>query len=298
MIKNILQITPLAVRRKQIVWVCFFTLLFLLSINGITEPYRNAMLSLSVYGNISQIFVKEGDKIPKGATILELDNSLEVLEEKRSKLILDSKAEVNSAAAQIRTLDSHLTATKDLYKSTGSISKEELEKQELEYTRAVAEHERLKNSEKRERIEHQIAIEILRKRILQAPFKGYISEVFIEIGEHGKPDEPLVQLVDTSRCFFISNIEEQTGRTLSLGQTVELQLQAGSESVTKKGTITFISPVVDPASGLRKVKTLFDNHDGKIVPGVAGVMVLDQKEQTHTLQQKSVSTAHPAAINN
>lgn len=61
---------------------------------------------------------------------------------------------------------------------------------------------------------------------------------------------------------------------LKLGQTVALQLQAGDDPVSLQGKIVFISPVVDPASGLRKVKALFDNKDGKVVPGVTGVMSL------------------------
>ena len=61
---------------------------------------------------------------------------------------------------------------------------------------------------------------------------------------------------------------------LSTGQTVGLQLQSGLENVSRSAEIVFISPVVDPASGLRKIKAQFDNSDGSIIPGVAGVMIL------------------------
>ena len=37
--------------------------------------------------------------------------------------------------------------------------------------------------------------------------------------------------------------------------------------------ITLMTAVVDPASGLQKVKALFDNRDGKVRPGVAGRML-------------------------
>jgi multidrug efflux pump subunit AcrA (membrane-fusion protein) len=61
---------------------------------------------------------------------------------------------------------------------------------------------------------------------------------------------------------------------LSTGQAVELQLQSGLENVSRNAEIIFISPVVDLASGLRKIKAQFDNSDGSIIPGVAGVMIL------------------------
>ena len=67
------------------------------------------------------------------------------------------------------------------------------------------------------------------------------------------------------------------GRRLSLGQAVKLELQTGGEPVLRDAEIVFISPVVDPASGLRKVKALFDNQDGAVIPGVAGVMVLNDQ---------------------
>jgi positive regulator of sigma E activity len=41
---------------------------------------------------------------------------------------------------------------------------------------------------------------------------------------------------------------------LSTGQAVELQLQSGLENVSRNAEIIFISPVVDLASGLRKIK--------------------------------------------
>ena len=40
------------------------------------------------------------------------------------------------------------------------------------------------------------------------------------------------------------------------------------------GKVVFISTVVDPASGLLRLKALFANPDGKLRPGVAGRLEL------------------------
>jgi hypothetical protein len=40
--------------------------------------------------------------------------------------------------------------------------------------------------------------------------------------------------------------------------------------------IEYASPVVDPASGLREVKVLFDNPTGDVQPGVAGSMTVGE----------------------
>lgn len=244
----------------------------LMGISGITEPIHDVLLSLPTTGTVEKIFYSEGDYVKKGKVILTLDNQLESLEVARRKLIWESKAELNSATARVATLGSQLDSTRKLYTTTGSISKEEVEQQQLEYDLAVAEKKRLENNEEREYIEYQIALEQLHKRSLRAPFSGTITEFRVDIGETSELDVPLVHLVDTSRCLFVCTLEEQVGRTLKRGPDVDLEIQAGAGTIKLKGEITYVDPVVDPASGLQKVKVLFQNKDGEINPGVAGTM--------------------------
>jgi RND family efflux transporter MFP subunit len=218
-----------------------------LSVSGITEPINDVTLSASVAGMISAIFFKEGAHIKKGQSILELDNKLEELEVERRRLIWESKVEVDAASERVVTLKSLLNSTRELFESTGSVSKEELEE----------------------------ALENLHKRRLRSPIKGIIIKLFLDKGEYCEPGQPLVHVVDTSRCLFVGNVEEWIGRTLRKGQSVDLKIRTGSKSITKKGTIVFVSPVVDPASSLLEVKTEFENGDGAVRPGISGVMLLE-----------------------
>jgi multidrug efflux pump subunit AcrA (membrane-fusion protein) len=70
-------------------------------------------------------------------------------------------------------------------------------------------------------------------------------------------------------------MEADEAGELSLGQGVTLSIPQGNETDTLNGKISFISPVVDPASGLQEVKALFDNPDNRIRPGVAGHMKVE-----------------------
>jgi multidrug efflux pump subunit AcrA (membrane-fusion protein) len=79
-------------------------------------------------------------------------------------------------------------------------------------------------------------------------------------------------VVDTRRCYFISNIEARMASGLKVNQPVRLELEDGNLSLRVEARIVFISPVVDPASGLQKVKALFENADGKVRPGLVGKM--------------------------
>lgn len=250
----------------------------LIRVSGITEPIHDVTLSLPTTGTVAKIFYKEGDYVKKGKVILSFDAELEALEVERRKLIWESRAEVNSAVARVATLGSQLESSRELFKSTGSISQEELEQQQLEYDLAVAEKERLENNEARERIEYNIAAEQMSKRNLRAPFSGVITELLVDIGETSELDEPLVHMVDVSSCLFVCTVEEHIGRTLKKGSSVELDVESGSAPIRVEGKIIYVDPVVDPASSLQRVKVLFQNKGGNIRPGVAGTMYVSDAE--------------------
>ena len=118
--------------------------------------------------------------------------------------------------------------------------------------------------------EHQMAVEQLRKRKIMSPCAGYVVEIARDVGEACEAYQPLVRVVDPRRCYFVSNVEAKTASRLALDQRVQLIIEAADSAVEVTGKVVFLSPVVDPASGLRKVKVLFDNAERKVSPGVAG----------------------------
>jgi multidrug efflux pump subunit AcrA (membrane-fusion protein) len=68
-------------------------------------------------------------------------------------------------------------------------------------------------------------------------------------------------------------VEARAGHNLQPGQQVNLEIDAGRGApVQLAGKVNFVSPVVDPASGLMKVKVIFENSNGAVRPGVAGKM--------------------------
>lgn len=203
-------------------------------------------LGASVAGIIRQEFFPEGSHVKKGDVILELDKRLEELEVQRRAAVMDQNK-------------MQLDSTRALVERTKSVSKEELAKKEAEYNISVA--------------EHGIAVEQLAHRQIVAPFAGAITEIQLRPGAAVAPYQPLVRLVDTSRCYFVGQVEGSALARLKLDAPVKIQVDGCSQPVT--GKICFISPVVDPASGLAKIKALFENDDGKIRPGLAAKMEVE-----------------------
>ena len=130
-------------------------------VSGLSAPFRDVIFSAPTYGTIDLIRVKEGETVKEGQVLMEMLKMVEELEVERRKLILDDKSEVKVAAEQVNTLKAGFESTKELYESTGSVSKEDVAAKELEYKKAMAEEERLKASETRQAVDLKLAEETL-----------------------------------------------------------------------------------------------------------------------------------------
>lgn len=215
--------------------------------NGLSAPFHDASLSSPVVGIIGSYRYKEGDTVPEGATILELRSEIERIEVTRRKVLLDAA-----------TAD--LERTELLFKTTRSVSKEQMEEKQVVYEVAAAEHE--------------AAVQELKRRAIVAPFAGQIVDFFgLETGESAQLQTPLVRLVDTSKCYFEAHLGTAMVEGLEIGAAVQLEFKSSARE-SFEGKIIFISSIVDPASGVLKVKAQFDNPEQKIRPGTEGVMLI------------------------
>jgi multidrug efflux pump subunit AcrA (membrane-fusion protein) len=206
------------------------------AIIGITEPLEEVTLSAPVSGIITVQALKEGDFVKAGGTILELDKKMEELELERRKLIVEVKS-------------NDLQSTKIL------------EKKESEHKLAM--------------VERDMAAEQLKRRVVTAPLSGTITEIFVDVGEGCQPLTPLVKVVDARQCIFVADVEPALGAKIKVDQMVPLEIQTGTGALRLSGKIIYLAPVVDAASGLLKLKAVFENPEGKIRPGVAGKMSLE-----------------------
>jgi len=219
-----------------------------LSVSGITEPILDVMLATSVPGIVAVHQLKEGEPVKAGEVILELDKRLEELEAARRKLVMENRK-------------TDLDATQQVFEKSKGVSKEELDKRKLEYEVAV--------------VEHDMALEQVRRRLIVSPLTGTVVEIFREIGEACEEHQPLVRVVDTRQACFVGNLEPELCARLGLGETVRITLETGTAPVSVSGQVTFLAPVADPASGLLRVKARFDNPGQQVRPGLRATMAFD-----------------------
>ena len=212
-------------------------------IPGITEPIRDLTLAFPVVGVVGSRSVQEGDAVRSDQVLLELENTLEGLEVERRKLLRDQ------AASELQRL-STLAERKAI-----SVSREELEKK--------------RNESEIARVEHELAQAVVRRRQLRSPIDGRVVQVFRDLGERCEDEQPVLRVVDTRRIVFVGHVEPQNARTLKIGEPVRLQVEGADAGATLAGTLVYLSPVVDAASGLLRIKAEFDNPEGRLRPGVS-----------------------------
>jgi RND family efflux transporter MFP subunit len=171
---------------------------------------------------------------------------------KQGDVILELAHKEQSLAVQTLGLD--YERNRKLYEKTKSVSTEELQKKELDFKLAQVE---------------------LEKRIITAPFDGYITKIHRKLGEYSDPEQPLVRLVDPRTCRLIAHIDYSKALALKPGMVFPVIIQENRSPVRFEGRIEYISPVIDASSGLREIKVLFDNADLKIHPGITAFLILE-----------------------
>jgi RND family efflux transporter MFP subunit len=244
------------------------------NLTGVTSPHREANLSVAVPGLVAKVLVNEGQTVEKGDVLLELQQEQEVLERSRRKLLLENRSEILAAEARLATARSEVKSTQLLFDETRSVSREELERKLLQEALAEAELTQAQMNKTREEIELAMAHEAVERRRLRAPHAGKITEILIEEGEGCEPLQPLMRLVDVTRLIFTANVEATQLRQFSPGQTVRIKLEGG---MLREGSVRYISPVVDRASGLGILRVEFENEKGDIVAGIPAELLLTEQ---------------------
>jgi multidrug efflux pump subunit AcrA (membrane-fusion protein) len=212
--------------------------------------------------------------------LVEFENETEQLQMAVRKLIWKDTSEIQAAETRIRIMKPLLDSARQLFNRNGSISKEVLEKEQLEYEMALAELSRVKASEEKERLEYELSKTEVKNRLLYAPISGTITQIHFEEGERCQASEPVIELTDVSRGVFVTNVEEILGHRFLEKQVVDLRVRVGAKEQLIKGAVIFVSPVVDQASGLVKIKVVFDNANGEIRPGTSAVLVLNDDNES------------------
>lgn len=208
---------------------------------GLVEPYREVNLSSSVQTFITALNVREGAIVESGDLLVELYARSEELELERIGAAVERRAFENRGAQNLF--------------SEQLISEDEALEKKIELRLAE--------------LQYEIAKERLALRSLRAPISGVVVERLYETGEMVAVGEPILRLVDIATIYVSAYMTVEDARGFPVGAPVRLTFAELAEEANElAGTVDFIDPRVDPASGLLQVRIIADNPDRLVKPGL------------------------------
>lgn len=243
--------------------------------SGLIYPLHDITLSAGVAGLVMKRLVLPGQHVKADQVLLQLDDRLQALESDRRKVIYEDQSELLATRERTRILGVLLQDARTVFKDTGSISKDELLRLEAEYTASSGRLEQLLEQKKRERLEYESAERERLQRHIAAPISGVVTKVMPQVGEWAKPGDAIILLVDASTAVLKLAVPHSEARSLALGSSQVIELEAGSAVPRVTARVSFVSPVADPASGLVQVELTFSNPRNSIKPGIKGTIEIN-----------------------
>lgn len=213
---------------------------------GLVEPFREVTLSSPVQSFIEEHFVREGDHVEAGELLCRLFLRIEQLEVERSRGMIE-KREFDFRGSQ------NLFADR-------LISEDEALAARIELDLA--------------RLQLEIAEENVRLREIRSPMDGIIVERLVEDGETVTATEPIFVVVNIEQVYVQFYIQAEDLRYIHVGQEAQARFPELDLDGELTGTVDFIDPRVDAASGLLRVRILVDNPDHQVKAGVRAIVTL------------------------
>ncbi|MFO1056227.1 MAG: efflux RND transporter periplasmic adaptor subunit [Dongiaceae bacterium] len=108
---------------------------------------------------------------------------------------------------------------------------------------------------------------LIDQKLIHAPFGGTLGIRLIEVGEYVNPGKRLVSLTDLDQLYVNFTLPEQDRSRLSVGQAVEISVDAFPNRVFK-ATLATIEPQVSIETRTIKLQATMDNPGHLLLPGM------------------------------
>lgn len=206
-------------------------------------------------GAVSKIFVKVGDKVKKGDTLVSIT----------SPDVTDTHSSYLSTLTQSKQAERIYNLNKQLFE-IGAITKNDLLNSESNYKQLNAIADGLKNklSIYGFSADNDAAVGLKQNRmdtvIIKAPMNGYIADIHTHTGDKVDASTPLMTMADPNNIMIVANIYDTDIQKVKRGSNVTFYVDTFHD-IAFKGIVTYVSDVSD--IDLKTVKTYIRIMDKK-----------------------------------
>jgi multidrug efflux system membrane fusion protein len=258
--------------------------------SGRLEAIERVEIRARVAGAVQEIHFREGSLVKKDDLLVLIDPALYA-------------AEVDRAEGQVSAARARLILTKADYERGQQLTSSSITQRDLD-SRINAFHEAEANLKATEAALKTAQLNLGYTQV-RAPVDGRVGKVEITVGNlisAGAGSPLLTTLVSVNPIYASFNADEQVVahalKTLSDEKTpgaidrIPVQMTTVADGAPLKGRMQFVDNQVDPRSGTVRVRALFDNADGRLMPGQFARLSMGQPkaEQTLLVSERAVGT--------
>lgn len=201
-----------------------------LSVTGNVVPAREVGLSAQSPGTIAAVYVKEGDVVRRGQTLVTLD-------------IREARAVVGKAEANLQVADEDLAQAQRMLDRTRSLYEAGGEsRQAVEDATSLVRSADARMQAVREEV--RIAHIGLNNTKIQAPYAGLITTVTAQIGQWAAPGARLLTLADSEMREIDAKVDAGDGGLVQVGQQANISTDAYPDRQWQEKVVR-LAPAID-----------------------------------------------------
>jgi RND family efflux transporter MFP subunit len=210
---------------------------------------RSTAVQPQIDGQITQIFVKSGDRVERGAPIVQIDP------QRQQAAVSSQEAERQAREADVAFARQQRARADELFKA-GAISRQELEQADTAQQTAEARLKALQAQVQEQQVQ-------LRYYTVAAPTAGIVGDVPARVGNQVGTQTVLTTIDQNDTLEVQVQVPIERASELKMGLPIRI-LTSDSSTTIATTTVNFISPRVDNQTQSVLVKGVVQNPDGRL----------------------------------
>jgi RND family efflux transporter MFP subunit len=219
---------------------------------GMAEPIARATLSTRLMGSVTEVLVREGDRVRSGEILARID--ARDVEARRAQV----DAGIAAAEALYQDAQTQAERFRALYADSAA-TRYQLEQVETGLARAEAGLQTARAS--RAELDAVAAYAEIR-----APFSGVVTRRFVDPGAFMAPGAPILEVQDASRLRISVTLPPRVSAALAREAPLDASIEGRPVSAVLEGTVPA------PSGAVYTLNAIVANPSGEFLPGSAATI--------------------------
>ena len=210
-----------------------------LELQATVQTKENLMLNAEFAGILTQVYVKEGQKVAKGQTLARVDDG--------------------GMSSQLAQIETQAALAKTTFERQQNLWNQKIGS-EIQYLQAKTNYNAQLKAVAQMRAQ-------LSKTVVRAPFSGTIDEIASERGSVVGPGTPIMRIVSLGNMYLEAEVPEKNISTIKKGSDVIVDFPVLGETFNSK--VTQAGNFINPANRSFMIQIAVPNKSGNIKPNLS-----------------------------